>query len=66
MSVMTKKTTPNKRTLLEITPRIENWTTVEWDRFAFVFEIEVPKQINGRALSKGNGIGQRQVKKYIE
>ena len=42
----------NKRTLLEIISIIENWTTAELDRFALVFGIEIPEQINGQALSK--------------
>lgn len=42
----------NKRTLLEIIHTIENWTTAELDRFALIFNITIPDQINGQALSK--------------
>lgn len=42
----------NKRTLLEVIHTIENWTTAELDRFALIFNITIPDQINGQALSK--------------
>ncbi|CAL2093936.1 conserved protein of unknown function [Tenacibaculum sp. 190524A02b] len=42
----------NKRTLLEITHNIENWTTAELDRFALTFNIAIPDQINESPLSK--------------
>lgn len=42
----------NKRTLLEIINHIENWTTAELERFALIFNIDIPEEINGTALSK--------------
>jgi hypothetical protein len=46
----------NKRTLLEITHIIENWTTAKLDRFALVFGIEIPEQIEGRVLSRAKKV----------
>lgn len=42
----------NKRTLLEIIYLIENWNSAEIDRFALIFAVEIPEQLDGLNLSK--------------